>query len=153
MFTKEEAAAIKKEFWLKLAQQLEHRKSAFGKRINWVNYKTGVRDIYFRMQVDKKEAFISINIEHDDIGIQELFYEQFLEFKSYLHNILGEEWNWELYATDTLGRTVSRISKTLTDVNIFNKKDWDKLVSFLQPRIVLLDEFWFDAKDNFEALR
>ncbi len=153
MFTKEEASAIKKEFWHKLAQQLENRRSASGKRINWVNYKTGVRDIYFRMEADKRTASISIDLGHEDIGIQELFYEQFLEFKTYLHNILGEEWDWKLHGTDTIGRTVSRISKTLNEVNVFNKRDWDKLISFLKPRIILLDEFWFDAKDNFEALK
>ena len=153
MFTKEEASAIKKEFWSNLAQQLEKRGSASGKRINWVNYKTGVRDIYFRMHANKKKASISIDISHEDTGIQELFYEQFLEFKNYLHNILGEEWDWELHGTDDLGRTVSRISKTLNEINIFNKKDWNKLISFLKPRIILLDEFWFDAKDNFEALK
>ncbi|ADY51072.1 hypothetical protein Pedsa_0490 [Pseudopedobacter saltans DSM 12145] len=153
MFTKEEASAIKKEFWTGLAQRLETRRSASGKRINWVNYKTGSRDIYFRMYADKKKAFISIDLGHEDIGIQELFYEQFLEFKSYLHNILGEEWDWELHTSDEIGRTVSKISKTLTDVNVFNKKDWNKLYDFFKPRIIALDEFWFDAKDNFDALK
>lgn len=153
MFTKEEASALKKEFWTGLAEQLDKIRSASGKRINWVNYKTGSRDIYFRMSADKKKAVISIDLGHEDIGIQELFYEQFLEFKNYLHNILGEEWDWQLHTYDDIGRTVSRISKTLEGVNVFNKKDWGKLYDFLKPRIIALDEFWFDAKDNFDALR
>lgn len=152
MYTKEEAAALKKEFWSKLRDELAGQRSADGKKVTWVNYKTGVRDIYFRMHADKKEAAISIDIAHADLGIQELFYEQFLEFKTYLHNILGEEWIWAPQIQNAYGQSISTIYKPLVGVNVFNKKDWNKIIKFLKPRIVALDEFWCDAMDNFEAL-
>jgi len=105
------------------------------------------------MNADKKHAYIAIEIAHPDSGIQELFFEQFAELKNILHDTLNEEWNWELFTTDEYGRTISRIYKELRPVNIFNKNDWSKLISFFKPRILALDEFWSTGKYAFEALK
>lgn len=105
------------------------------------------------MQADKKLADIGIEITHPDVGIQELFFEQFGEFREMLHATLGEEWTWELHGTDETGKTVSRIYQQLDKVSIFNKNDWPALISFFKPRIIALDEFWCNAKDGFDELK
>lgn len=153
MYTRAEASKIRQEFWTTFGQYLAPYKSIDGTKVSWVNYKTGIKHIYFRMQADKKKASIAISIEHPDGGIQELFYEQFLEFKLLFHNTVGEEWDWQLHAEDEFSKTVSRITLELSPVNVFNKADWPKLISFFKPRILALDEFWYDVKDSFEALK
>ncbi len=121
--------------------------------MNWVNYKTGIKHVYFRMQADKKTAEIAIEISHPDIGIQELFFEQFLEYKNILQATLGEIWDWELHIKEEHGKIVSKIFKQLSGVSIFNKNDWPQLISFFKPRIIALDEFWNDVKYGFDALK
>lgn len=153
MYTKEEASRIKQEFWTVFGQYLSPYKSIDEEKVNWANYKTGIKHIYFRMNADKKEASISIDITHPDEGIQEFFYEQFLELKYVLSDILGENWIWELHQVDDYGKTMSRIYKELKPVNIFNKSDWPALISFFKPRILALDSFWSDAKYVFDALK
>ncbi len=96
---------------------------------------------------------MAIEITHPDAGIQELFFEQFLELKNVLHSVLDEEWEWQLHTTDENGKIVSRIFKQLDGVSIFNKNDWPVLISFFKPRIIALDEFWSDAKYAFDALK
>ena len=64
--------------------------SAEGEKVNWVNYKTGEKDIYFRMQADNKTASIAIELTHKDAGIQQLYFEQFAELKKLLEESLGE---------------------------------------------------------------
>lgn len=153
MYTRQEASRIKQEFWTKFGQYISLHQSISGLKVNWVNYKTGIRNVYFRMQADKKTASISIDITHPDEGIQELFYEQFLEFQEILRQAVGEDWNWTPAVVDENGKNISKIYKEIDQVNVFNKEDWPKLISFFKPRILALDDFWYDVSDSFEALK
>lgn len=105
------------------------------------------------MEAAQKTATISIELAHPDSGIRELFFEQFLEFKTILHTTTGEEWLWEMQHTDESGKTYSRIYRQLNGVSIFNKNDWPALISFFKPGIIALDEFWTMVKDSFEGLK
>ena len=105
------------------------------------------------MQADKRQASIAIEITHPDVGMQELVFEQFKEFRRLLENQLEEEWDWELCTHDEYGKTISRIYTVLPNVSIFKKEDWPGLISFFKPRIIVLDEFWSDAKYSFEIFK
>ena len=153
MYSKDEASQLKQTFWTTFGQYISPQLSAEGLRVNWVNYKTGIKYVYFRMVAGKKSASIAIEIAHPDAGIQELFFEQFLELKNILHSALNEEWEWQLHHMDEEGKTTSRIIRQLYSVSIFNKNDWPSLISFFKPRIIALDEFWSDAKYAFDALK
>lgn len=153
MYSKDQASQLKQAFWTAFGQYISPQLSAEGLRVNWVNYKTGIKHLYFRMHADKRTARIAIEMAHPDAGIQELFFEQFKEYKNILHGSLGEEWDWQLHATDDYGKTISRIYKEISPVNVFNNNDWPQLISFFKPRIIALDEFWSDAKYGFDALK
>jgi hypothetical protein len=153
LYSKDEASQLKQAFWTAFGQYISPQLSAEGLKINWVNYKTGIKHLYFRMQADKRSAIVAIEITHSDPGIQELFFEQFRELKNILHSALDEYWEWELHHKDENGKTISRIFKQLNGVSIFNRNDWPALISFFKPRIIALDEFWGDAKYAFDALK
>ncbi|HTD41119.1 MAG TPA: DUF4268 domain-containing protein [Mucilaginibacter sp.] len=153
MYSKDEASQLKQAFWTTFGQYISPQLSAEGLRVNWVNYKTGIKYLYFRMEAGKKSASIAIEITHPDPGIQELFFEQFKELKNILHSALNEDWEWQLRNIDESGKTTSRIIRQLHGVSIFNKNDWPELISFFKPRIIALDEFWSDAKYAFDALK
>ncbi|RZK80946.1 MAG: DUF4268 domain-containing protein [Pedobacter sp.] len=149
MYSKDQASKLKQEFWTTFGQYLALELSSEDLRVNWVNYKTGIKHLYFKMQADQKTASIAIEMAHPDAAIQELLFEQFKEFKTILTSYLEEEWDWQLHTVDEYGKTVTRISIGITSVNIFKKEDWPTLISFLKPRIMKLDEFWNDAKHSF----
>jgi len=153
MYSREQASQIRKEFWATFGNYMSPQLSAEGLRTNWLNYKTGLKNVYFRLDADKKKASVAIEITHSDPGIQELFFEQFLELKTLLNGYLGEEWDWILHTTDENGKIISKICTEITSVNIFNKDDWHRLISFFKPRIIALDEFWSDTKHSFDSLR
>jgi hypothetical protein len=127
--------------------------SAEDTKINWVNYHTRLKEVYFRMDAGAKSAMICISIEHRDPVIQALYFEQFEELKTLLHATLGETWEWRLHVPAEDGKTVSRIGKELPGVSVFNRNHWPDLISFFKPRIIALDAFWENAKYSFEALR
>ncbi|GAB3905155.1 DUF4268 domain-containing protein [Mucilaginibacter boryungensis] len=153
MFSKAEATQLRQEFWTTFGRYLRPQLSADGEKVNWINYKTGIKHVYFRMEAENRLARIGIEITHYDTGIQELFFEQFMELKTMLHSYLGEEWEWQLHHTDMEGKTISRIYKELPKASIYNREDWPKLISFFKPRIVALDEFWSMGKYSFDALK
>ncbi len=92
-------------------------------------------------------------MEHRDPEIQELFFEQFLQLKTLLHNGLEEEWKWELNFPDENGKIISQIYKELPGKSVLNKDDWPDLISFFKPRIIVLDAFWENAQYSFDGLR
>ena len=57
--------------------------SVTGSKVNWINYNTGVKNIYFRLEVDQHSARVFIDLQHKDEDIRELFYEQFVYYQFY----------------------------------------------------------------------
>ncbi len=153
MYSKQEAAQLKQQFWTAFGQYMQPVLSAEGEHINWINYKTGEKDIYFRMRADNKAAYTGIELTHKDAGMQALYYEQFQQTKSMLNDALNEEWIWQLLTQDEHGKNISRIYTVLDNVSIFKQDDLPQLISFFKPRIIALDAFWASAKYVFEALR
>jgi hypothetical protein len=153
MYSRQQASELRQAFWTAFGKYMQPVLSAEGEKVNWVNYKTGEKNIYFRMNAGNRSSSIAIEITHPDIELQQLYFEQFVQLKTLLHNTLNEEWNWQLHLVDENGKVSSRIYKELNNVSLFNQNDWPALISFFKPRIIALDEFWSSAKYGFEALR
>lgn len=153
MYSKQETSQLRQDFWTTFGQYMNPLLSAEGEKINWVNYKTGEKNIAFRMNADNQKAISSIELNHKDRDIQHIYFDQFLQFKELLHQTLEEEWIWHLHVHDEHGRVISRIFQELSGVSIFKKEDWPRLISFFKQRIMALDEFWNEVKYAFEMLR
>ena len=153
MYSKREASEKREAFWTALGQYMRPILSAEGDNISWVNYKTGNPRVRISMEADKTSASIGIRLSHPDEEIRILYYEQLKQLKGVLESSVGEEWLWERERTDRLGRTVSEVSIMLEGVSIYEQTDWSKIISFLKPRLIALDEFWSQAKYTFEALK
>jgi hypothetical protein len=151
VYSREEASRIRYEFWTTFGRYMSPVPSASGNKINWINYHTRVKDIYFRMDADSKAAMISISIEHRDRGIQQLYFEHLAQFKTLLQQELQEEWHWQLH-TIVSDKVISRVFREFRGVSVFKKNDWPSLISFFKPRLVALDRFWEDARFSFDAL-
>ena len=149
MYSRQEASQLRKNFWTSFGQYMRPLPNADGERVNWLNYKTGVRHLYFRMDADNKWASIAIEMRHPDSSLQQEYFQKFVALKNILHDTLQEEWEWQMHAVDEDGKPVSRISKTIHGVNIFNNADWPAIISFLKPRMLALDNFWSLVKEGF----
>ena len=124
--------------------------SSEGDKINWINYKTGVKGLQFKMNVVQDTASISIEINHPDVTQQKIIFEKILPLKHVLNDSLGEEWKWMLHIYDESGKLVSKIYQERNDINIMRREDWPTLISFLKPRMMALDKFWNSVKYGFE---
>jgi hypothetical protein len=153
MYTREEISKQKQAFWTAFGKYMQPVLSAEGTPVTWLNYKTGIGGIHFKMDADRDHAIISILLSGNDPVIQQLQYDQFLQLKSLLQETLGEDdWTWQPPTPGAQGKTTASISKRLPGVNIHNQADWSAIISFLKPRLIALDEFWSMVKYAFESL-
>jgi hypothetical protein len=150
MYNRAETSRIRKEFWISFGLYMKPIRSASGFRVNWPNYKTGVKDIYFRMKAEQEFASIGIEICHSDEELQELYFDQFKQFKKLLNAEIGEEWDWKLLVENEFGQKISKIEKILPNVNVMDQNCWHDIIAFLKPRIIALDVFWDNIKPGFE---
>ncbi len=152
MLSRHDRKQLNTEFYTALGLMLQDDFSATGRRIKWTNYKTGVKDIYLRMEADGNGARICIDLQHRDEGIRQLFWEQFQEVKALLKSELGNEliWHEQFFKPD--GTEISRIEKRLNEGNLYNRETWPILLPFLKENLLAFDRFWADAFDIFKNL-
>ncbi len=88
MYSKEEASKLRQQFWITFGKYMKPILSADGLPTNWVNYKTGVKHIFFKMDATQKQAVIAIDITHSDEATRTLFFEHFVAFKTSVNSII-----------------------------------------------------------------
>ena len=82
MYSKEEAAKLRQEFWVSFGKSFPYK---------WILYKTKVKPIQFRFYFDTKKAMVCIDIEGDEEEREEYF-NKFLSLKSILTEFLPENY-------------------------------------------------------------
>jgi hypothetical protein len=146
MYTKHEISRQRQAFWTAFGQYMKPVLSADGEQVNWVNYKTGIADLYFRMYAGHHNATIAIVCAQSDPDLQQYYYQQLAAQSLLLHQTLGEQWQWQPLTTDEFGKTISTVGTELRGVNIALQQDWPQLIDFFKQRIMALDEFWSVAR-------
>jgi len=152
MYGKEEAYELRKLFWTSFGKYMKRHKSADYSKVNWMNYKTGVKDLYFRLEADKRTANICVDLQMPDADIREIYYAQFKEVKSVFHDLTGAEWDWNENYTNDYNVTLTRLSIGIENVNMYNKDSWQTIFEFYEKYLIGMDEFWIEFKDLFKQL-
>lgn len=152
MFSKEEMKELRIDFWDRLERQMEKMRNPHGSKVNWMNYNTGIRHLYFRMEADEKGARLCIDLQFPDASIRSLYYEQFLEFQQVL-NTKFKELQWHLEWKHWNGKQISRITTELGACDLRNESDWDKMHLFLKLNFAKLDQFWDEFGAVFKSLK
>lgn len=153
MYSRAEASKIKQSFWTAFGRYMAPLPGSEGAKINWINYHTGFKHVYFRMEADHEKASVYIALTHTDELVRELFFERLKQMRPILHGALEEEWKWENKTQDEWGKDLARISQELNGVSIYRQEDWPAIISFLKPRIMVLDTFWNEVKDALDEFR
>lgn len=153
LYSREQSKKLREQFWTRYGQYMAAVPAAEGIAVNWINYKTGLKFLSFRMEASQSLARISIDITHSDAGIRKMLFSQLQEYRNLLYQELQEEWTWTEQVDDGYGKTISRVEITLANVSVFNMGDWPALISFFKPRIIALDRFWSTAQYGFEMFK
>ena len=152
MLSKQDKKQLNTDFYTALGLMMQGDYSATGKRIRWTNYKTGIRNMYVRMETTGKGASFALDLQHRDEGLRQLFWEQLTELKALMQDAMGDDLVWHEAYHKMDGTVISRVEKTLETGSIYDKSTWPELLGFLKAQLIAFDAFWADVYDIFEQL-
>ncbi|MFD0762076.1 DUF4268 domain-containing protein [Lutibacter aestuarii] len=139
MFSKEEAAQLRKEFWTNFGKSFPRK---------WLLYNTKIKGFSFKFVADKKQALVCLDIESYDPIKNELLYEQLVDLKSvlkeqYLPSIIFDK----QYQLEN-GKIIHRIYVAHNQIfNIHNKNTWQAAYEFFYKNMHQFEEFYEDFED------
>ena len=150
MYNRTEMAMIKQEFWTSFGRYMLPVQSAGYEKVNWINYKTGVKGLFFKMNAERDASKLSIQMTGDKLQ-REKHYDRMIQFKQFFEATMKGDWIWLKEKTGENCSNISIIETTLAGVNVYDKNDWPAIISFLKSMITELDQFWTSVKDFFET--
>ena len=151
MYAAAEASMVKQKFWTTFGKYMLPVPSAGLEKVNWVNYKTGIKGISFKMEAEKDSAVVMVEIFLKDTMLQHQYFEIFDNFVQHVKDRAGESWQFCKNEVFEKG-IVSLIKVELRNVNIFREEQWPMIISFLKQHIIELDAFWAAYKPAFEII-
>ncbi len=139
MFSKEESAKIRKEFW-----------TSFGKSFprKWLFYNTKIKGFSFKFVADRKSAMITLDLEHPEDIANELLYNQLLALKTILTtDYLPDAIYDDAYELES-GKIIHRIYVPhTTKFSIHNKNTWRDCYEFYVEKMPQFELFFEDYED------
>lgn len=138
MFSKEEAAQIRKLFW-----------TSFGKSFprKWLLYNTKIKGFSFKFVADRKKAMVCLDIENPDELVNLLYYDQLLSLKTLLKAELPEVIFDDDYLLES-GKTIHRIYVPFDKkFSIYNKNTWRDCYEFYVATMDKFELFFYEYED------
>ena len=153
MYDKETVRNTKTLFYTSFGKFMGREKSNSAEKVKWINYQTGIKSIFVRLDANQKIARVSIDIQHKDVDIRELHYEQFIQLKKVFSSISEVNWIWEENYLSENNTEFSRIYSEHSNFNIYDKAKWKSAFNFYKKSLLHFDEFWCDYKELFLQLQ
>ena len=148
MWSKDETAKLKQAFWTAFGQYMRPVLGAAGAPQKWLNYATGIPDLYFRAFAGGNSAVVGIEITDAKGEWGQQLVAQLNAVRRLLQTATNEEWHW-LEAEDRAPQSLF-YGTALSGVSVYRQEDWPAIISFFKPRLLALDAFWQEARWGFE---
>ncbi len=138
MFSKEESAQLRKEFW-----------TSFGKSFprKWLLYNTKIKGFAFKFLADRKNAAVCLDIEHPEEIYNALLYDQMLSLKVLLETEMPEVIYNATFELDN-GKIIHRIYVPFEKkFSIHNKNTWRDCFEFFTETMPKFELFFYEYED------
>lgn len=138
MFSKEEAAQLRKLFW-----------TSFGKSFprKWLLYNTKIKGFAFKFVADRKKAMVCLDIDHPEAIANELLFDQMISLKVLLETELPEvifDNGYELESGKIIHRIYVPFDKKFS---IYNKDIWRDCFEFYMETMPKFELFFYEYED------
>jgi len=138
MFSKEEAALLRKDFW-----------TSFGKSFprKWLLYNTKIKGFSFKFVAERKLAMVCLDIENPDELVNLLYYDQMLSLKSLLESEIPDVIFDDDYILES-GKSIHRIYVPFEKkFSIYNKNSWRDCFEFYMEIMPKFELFFYEYED------
>lgn len=142
MFSRAEAASIRKHFWISYGKSFPRK---------WVLYHTKIKDFGFKFVAERKTAEVALEITCNNEIQRILLYEQLVSLKNILlSDYLPEAIFDENYQLEN-GKIISRIYVVHPQkFSIYNKDNWGECYTFFNETMSQFEFFWFEYQEHIE---
>ena len=143
MFSKEEAASLRKEFWVSFGKSFPRK---------WLLYNTKVKGFSFKFVADQKKALVCLDIDSTDTIKNELLWDQMIALKSviedeYLPDVIFDN-SFEL----DNGKRIYRIYVPLEEkFSIYNKNTWSTAYEFFIEKMTKFEFVYYEFEDFIKS--
>ncbi len=151
MYSKKEWVEKQRAFWTAFGLYMKPVPASGWEKVNWVNYKTGLKNLHFRLDAGRTTATVSVEMSGADTETRMRLLNTFILLREDFEEIVGLDWAWEQEAKDEFGNPVTRLVRYLDDVDLMKESDWPAMIGFFKETMTRLDAFWFSNKDIFVA--
>ena len=143
MYSKKEAAIIKKEFWTAFATVYPRK---------WLLYDTKIKDVTFKFYVDNKKAQVLLDIEPKEEEKRKIYFEKIESLKAilleeYLPDAIFER---DFYLEN--GKIISRIWIEKLGVSLNNKNTWADIFAFFNETMAKFELFFYEYEEYIKDL-
>lgn len=138
MFSKEESAQLRKEFW-----------TSFGKSFpkKWLLYNTNIKGFSFKFQASTKNASVCLDIEHPEEIANELLYDQMLSLKGLIESEIPSIIYDDSFILEN-GKSIRRIYLPHDKkFSIHNKTTWRSCYEFFAETMPKFELFFYEYED------
>lgn len=150
MYNKEEAKAIRLEFWNKLNNRTRRLPGQKGRRKFWIYDNTGIKGLDLRFDVDRQKALVALEINHSSEERRLILYEKLLSCKSIFETGFGEPLTWDYVYEKETGEQVCRVY-VQQPADIHNQELWPQTMYFLIDAMVRLEKAFLEVKDYLQS--
>lgn len=150
MFSKEEAKALRQEFWDRFKAHSVKRRSRKKLPGNWMLTNTGVKALNLKFHIDRQVVQVGIDLETRNLDKRLELYEKLESVKKILEQYMKGPMHWEIEYVRENGKSVSRIYVEKAGVDIYNRDTWQEAFSFMYERMMRLEEFYGEYRDFFK---
>jgi len=143
MFSKEESAQLRKEFW-----------TSFGKSFpkKWLLYNTKIKGLSFKFVGDRKKAMVCLDIENPEELVNLLYFDKMISLKSLLENELPEVIFNNEYELES-GKKIHRIYVPFEGkFSVYNKNTWRDCFEFYMETMPKFETFFFEYEDVIKSI-
>ena len=143
MFSKEEAAQLRKQFW-----------TSFGKSFprKWLLYNTKIKGLSFKFVADRKKSLVCLDIENSDEMVNLLYFDQLLSLKVLLETELPQVIFNDEYELEN-GKKIHRIYVPCDEkFSIYNKNTWRDCFEFFVEIMPKFELFFYEYEEIIKKI-
>ena len=147
MFSREEAKKMRQEFWVTFGKRTALIPTDDGNKKKWILFKTGITDLSFKFEAERKFARVCIDIETNNLINRIQYFEKFQSLKAILQETVPNELIWDETFILPNGKEISRIYCQLDGVSLYNQKKWSEVFDFFVVNMSAIEEVYNDFVD------
>ncbi len=146
MYTKEEAQAIRHDFWHKLESKSRRIPGQNGKPIKWLFDKTGVRGLDLRFDLSGGKVYVAIEVNTHSESRDARLWDKLVNCKTLIEKHFEATVVYKECFVREAGNEVKRVY-VVRDGDIYDKTQWSDMIYFMIDNMLRMEAAYREIQD------